>query len=108
MSQLPPDPVGHSVPHGYAYPFQPVKTDGVSIAALVVGLIGMCVPLLNIVAIILGAIGMSRTNKPGIGGKGFAIAGLVLGIVGFLSSVMMISIMLPALNRVRETANRAK
>ena len=105
MSQLPPNP-GQHIP--YAHPIGNQKTDVVSIIALVAGILGVFLPLVNIAAIILGAIGMSRTSKQGVGGKGLAISGLVLGIVGFLFSCVMLSIMLPALNRVRETANRAK
>ena len=52
-------------------------TSGFSIAALVLGLLGIW-PL----AIIFGGIGLSQT-KPGrnVSGRGMAIAGLVLGIV---------------------------
>jgi uncharacterized membrane protein YvbJ len=52
-------------------------TSGLSIAALVLGLLGIW-PL----AIIFGGIGISHT-KPGrnVSGRGMAIAGLVLGIV---------------------------
>ena len=52
-------------------------TSGLSIAALVLGLVGIW-PL----AIIFGGIGISQT-KPGrnVSGRGMAIAGLVLGIV---------------------------
>jgi uncharacterized membrane protein YvbJ len=52
-------------------------TSGLSIAALVLGLLGVW-PL----AIIFGGIGISQT-KPGrnVSGRGMAIAGLVLGIV---------------------------
>jgi uncharacterized membrane protein YvbJ len=56
-------------------------TSGLSIAALVLGLLGIW-PL----AIIFGGIGISQT-KPGrnVSGRGMAIAGLVLGIlVGLL------------------------
>ena len=55
----------------------PPHTSGLSIAALVLGLLGIW-PL----AIIFGGIGISQT-KPGrnVSGRGMAIAGLVLGIV---------------------------
>jgi uncharacterized membrane protein YvbJ len=59
----------------------PPHTSGLSIAALVLGLLGIW-PL----AIIFGGIGISQT-KPGrnVSGRGMAIAGLVLGIlVGLL------------------------
>jgi dolichyl-phosphate-mannose--protein O-mannosyl transferase len=52
-------------------------TSGLSIAALVLGLLGIW-PL----AIIFGGIGISQTKQGrNVSGRGMAIAGLVLGIV---------------------------
>lgn len=58
------------------------RTSGLSVAALVLGIIGIFINFLGILAIIFGAIGVSQTGKdPTLGGRGMAIAGLVLGIV---------------------------
>lgn len=102
MSQYPPPHVPYAAP-GIAR-----RTSGLAIAALVLGILGMCVPLLGIIGIILGAIAISQTSRPEVGGRGLAIAGLVLGIVGTLFVVLQLAILLPSLNRARETANRVK
>ncbi|MEV7971690.1 DUF4190 domain-containing protein [Cellulomonas sp. NPDC089187] len=60
-------------------PFQPPAkrpTDGMSIAALVVGLIGG-----SLIAIVLGILGLRRTKNGERGGRGMAIAGIILGAV---------------------------
>ena len=57
---------------------------GLGVASIFFAWIGI-VPLL---AMILGAVGISRTKKEGTG-RGFAVAGLVLGIVFFISSMYL-------------------
>jgi len=63
-----------------AAPFQSApatKTNGFSIAALVLGILGIW-----LLAIIFGAVGISQTKKDShYTGRGLAIAGLVLGII---------------------------
>ena len=103
-------------PLSYATPaYGPQKASGLTITALVFGIlactIGLVIPIiLALPAIILGAIGLSRTRDPNVGGRGFAIAGLTMGIVGMLLSTCAFLpwILLPSLNRARETANRVK
>lgn len=70
-------PVGYGVaPTG--------RTSGMAIASLVCGLL-LCIPVLSqLLAIILGFLGIKDANKPGVGGKGLAITGLILGVVGLL------------------------
>jgi hypothetical protein len=92
---LPPPPAAPSPPRLDAEHRPPVvftqgpsahSSNGQATAALVLGIVGMLVPLLGVLAIIFGAIGMSRANQ-GAPGKGLAIAGLVLGILGSLVMV---------------------
>ncbi|KAA1418680.1 DUF4190 domain-containing protein [Nocardioides humilatus] len=59
--------------------FEQPKTDGVSIAALVTSLI-CCAP----VGVILGFVGISRTKNGQRKGRGLAITGLVVGLIGTL------------------------
>jgi hypothetical protein len=61
-----------------------------AVAALVLGILatGLCwlwyvSSPLGIAAVVFGAIGLSRTGKPA-GGRGLAIAGLVLGLVALV------------------------
>jgi len=72
------------------------RTSGLAIAALVCGLVQFFLGLfalnfvLAIPAIICGALGMRRTRERGEGGRGLAIAGLVLGILGIVWNVLYV------------------
>jgi hypothetical protein len=85
MSQYPPAvPPGQYPPMpGNApqyYPGQPAKTSAAAVTSLVTGAL-LCLPLF-LVAIITGIIGLATTGKPGVRGRGMAIGGLLLGILG--------------------------
>ncbi len=59
-----------------------VRTSGLAVASLVLGIIGLLINLLGVLAIIFGAISLGQINRePELKGKGMAIAGLVLGII---------------------------
>jgi predicted Zn finger-like uncharacterized protein/prepilin-type processing-associated H-X9-DG protein len=93
----------------YGVPGMQPKTSGMAIASLVCGIL-FCVPFCSLLAIIFGIIGITQT-KPGMAkGRGLAIAGTVLGSLYILLVIplLLISILLPSLNKARETANRAK
>lgn len=83
--QQPPNPYGGGGGGGSSFNapgaggFEQPKTDGVSIAALVTGLL-CCAP----VSLILGIVGIKRTKGGQRKGRGLAITGLVLGLVGLL------------------------
>jgi uncharacterized protein DUF4190 len=63
-----------------------------AVAALVLGIIGFLIPILcSILAIVFGGIGISNANTKGSPGKGMAIAGLVLGIVGLPVGIAVLS-----------------
>lgn len=73
------------MPAGYGggYPPQPGRTNGMSIASLVLGLVGLplCFLLVpSLLAVIFGFVGLSQIkNDPSQRGRGMAIAGVVLG-----------------------------
>jgi hypothetical protein len=74
------------------------RTDGLSIAAMVCGILCFASPyigiILAILAIIFGGIGIRRTNSnPELKGRGMAIAGLVLGIVGLLFVLLVVALL---------------
>ena len=50
-------------------------------ASLVLGLV-LCCPLTSIAAIILGAVGINATSARSVSGRGLAVAGLSLGVLG--------------------------
>jgi hypothetical protein len=79
-------------------PDEKPRTDGMSIAAMVCGIVGVLIPgsgiILSILAIIFGGIGMGRTSRnTELKGKGMAITGLVLGIVGVLLTVLVLVVL---------------
>ncbi len=95
---------------GYPASGQAQKTSGMAIASLICGIF-FCIPLTSILALIFGIIGINQTKGGRAKGHGIAIAGTVLGGVGLVLipfMALMISILLPSLNKARETANRAK
>lgn len=75
------------------------RTSGLSVAALVVGIAGLCLLLLlgplvvpvGIVAVILGVMGMRECDqKPDVTGRGMAIAGLVTGIIATVAGLVIV------------------
>ena len=61
------------------------RTSGAAIASLICGLL-FCVPFLtSLLAFIFGLVGISSTKNPNVRGRGMAIAGLILGILGLLT-----------------------
>lgn len=92
---VPPPPGGGYQAGAYAgYAAQ--RTDGLAIAALIVGIVSIfcdlfCLGiLLGPTAAIMGFISRQRIQTSGgaLGGGGLAIAGLVLGVVGFVLGVV--------------------
>ncbi len=83
-----------------------VKTSGLAIAALVLGILSIfTLGLTTIPAIILGIISLVRIEKSGgkLTGRGFAIGGIVVPV---LVSFVIFLLLMPALARVREIASR--
>jgi hypothetical protein len=77
---------------GYAQ----ARTDGLAIASLIIGIVGVvcffiCLGVvLGPTAAIMGFVSRQRITSSGgmLGGGGLALAGLILGVVGFLASVI--------------------
>ena len=68
-------------------PVQPQKTNGMDLAGFVLSLL-CCTSLLGI---IFSAVGLNQINKdPSQGGKGLALAGLILGILGFIAGIIYV------------------
>lgn len=67
-------------PGGYGYPPpQPVGTSGLAIASLVCSLFGWLCIIGGILGIILGVLALGQIRQSGQGGRGLAIAGIVIG-----------------------------
>jgi hypothetical protein len=90
----PPQPRQQPPPYGYA---NPSPANGIGIAAMVVGIVGLAlfwIPIvglvLSVVAIPLAVVGLRRTMgmAPTATNKGMAITGLVTGIIGLALSAL--------------------
>ncbi|RJE88513.1 DUF4190 domain-containing protein [Paenibacillus sp. 1011MAR3C5] len=85
-------------PHFHPY-YQPPKTNGKSIATLVLGICSIIIPyvgfLPGIVGIILGAMSLKEIKLSGDQGRGLAIGGLVCSIIGtILWGILLLIILL--------------
>jgi len=77
--QTQPAPYGPH-PYGYGYGGTGIrKTNGMAVAALVVGVVGLLVGVTGPVALVLGIVALAQIRRSGDDGKGMAVAGLVLG-----------------------------
>ncbi|MFC4620000.1 DUF4190 domain-containing protein [Camelliibacillus cellulosilyticus] len=62
------------------------QTNGNTVAALVLGILGIVIPyigvIIGIIAIVIGKKAMNLVKQTGEGGYGMALAGFICGIVG--------------------------
>ena len=69
---------------------QEKKSNGVSIASFVCGLVSLCccnpMYLVSLAAVILGIVGITQKNNPN---KGMAIAGIIIAAVGVVLSIVI-------------------
>ena len=83
-----------------------VKTSGMAIASLVLGILGLC-GVTALVGLVLGVISLVKINRSGgrLSGQGLAIAGVcVSGVMLFLCLPFLTALTLPALARAKERA----
>lgn len=95
----PPAPAyGYAPPPGFppppAYAAKP-KANGLALTSMILGILGITVglcllffPVLPILAVVFGHIGLTQTRKTGAPGRGYAIAGLVTGYVGIALAIL--------------------
>ena len=107
-------------PYGQGYGYQQQygqptgqRTNGLAVAAFVVGLLSILVAWIpvvglagiigGIVAVVLGVMAMNKANKGQAGGKGLGIAGLVLGVLSVLLGLVVSVILGAALTAFQES-----
>jgi hypothetical protein len=76
-------------PYGYPPYVPPRPTNGMAIAAMVCGIVGVCSPL-GILALIFGNVAKRQIRETGEQGDGFATAGIVLGWIGVGATIVLI------------------
>ena len=86
-SYPPPPPGGYGSPppppggYGYQPPPQAVGTNGMAIASLVCSLFGWVCIIGGVLGIIFGFMALGQIRQRGQGGRGMAIAGIVIGVI---------------------------
>ncbi|MEY4169142.1 MAG: hypothetical protein RLZ94_215, partial [Actinomycetota bacterium] len=98
----PPAPAyAYSPPPGFpppppAYPVKP-KANGMALASMILGIfgitVGLCLlffPVMPVLAVVFGYIGLSQTRSTGAPGRGYAITGLVTGYIGIALAIVWI------------------
>lgn len=85
----------------------PERKSGMAIASMVLGLVGCF--LASPVGLILGIVSLKRANRSPFeyGGKGFAIAGIVLNSIGLFTLPIIAAIAIPNLLAARRAANES-
>ncbi len=82
----------------YGYPPAQPQTDFVSVLSFVLALLGF-----NFVAVILGFVGLSRTKDGQMSGRGFAIAGIIIGSLSFIAIILLLIFGFAAMSNMNST-----
>jgi prepilin-type processing-associated H-X9-DG protein len=90
-------------------PSEAVKTSGLAIASLILGILGFCTfGLAGIAGFILGIVGLIVISKSAgqIKGGGLAIAGIIVSAVSLITLfiLLLMAILMPALTQARDQA----
>lgn len=75
------------------------KTSGLAVAALVLVILGIFIPGLGLIGIILAIVALVQLKKSNEGGKGLAIAALVIAVVEIVLGIIILSAVLFAFNK---------
>lgn len=119
MSQMPPSMPQAGEPmdsgSGSAYGVR-AKVSGMAVTSMILGILAIplgCVLVgivLGLVALILGIVSLWAINREPqrLGGKGYAITGIVTGALGMvvIGPALAIAILLPSLGKAKEMTNR--
>ena len=79
-----------------SYPTQQMGTDSMCVGSAIAGVIALLFPLLGItggIAIACGAAGRKKAQETGMGGKGLATLGIVLGILSLLRVLLAFALL---------------
>jgi len=82
MSQYPAVPV--PPPFNPAYAVGPRPSNGPAVTSLVCGIAGIIPFVPSLLALIFGMVGLNRAKQLGGTGRGMAVSGLILGVLGLI------------------------
>ncbi|MFW0108649.1 DUF4190 domain-containing protein [Rothia sp. P7181] len=108
---------GYQMPQPNAYapmPGQKVPGEGMSLAALILGILGFLSGwlviggLLGLIALILGIMALRKLKPYPMAGRGKAIAGIILGVLSILAAIVMAFFWSVAINIGFEAAEHCK
>lgn len=93
-------------------PSEAIKTSGLAIASLILGILGFCTfGLAGIAGLILGIVGLIAINKSAgqLKGGGLAVAGIIISAVSLftLFIALLMAIFMPALTQARDQGRTA-
>ena len=103
----PPPPQYGAYPSGYPPPAATSPQNGLGVASLVVAIVALFSVVggivLGVVAIILGFLGRGRVKRGEADNGGIATAGIVLGLLSIIESIVVIAIAVWGFNEVGGT-----
>lgn len=77
-----------------AYPVKP-KANGFALTSMILGILGLTIglcllffPVMPILAVVFGYVGLGQMRKTGAPGRGYAITGLVTGYIGIALALL--------------------
>ena len=82
-------PSGPGYPAAAAFPGPPARTNSLSVVSLVTAVLWLC-GLGSLIAVVTGHVGLSQIRRSGgsEGGRGLAVAGLIVGYLGLAATVL--------------------
>src|SRR5438093_10641663 len=81
-----------------ARPDPPATTNGMSVAALVLGIVGLpmfwALAVPSVLAVVFGSVGLAQINEPRRhqSGRGLAVSGIAMGAVGIVGFLVFIGL----------------
>jgi len=89
----PQQPGGYGYPPpGSGYPQQTPGTNGLAIASLVCSLLGWLCGIGPILGLVFGFIALNQIKQTGQGGRGMALAGIIIGAVAIVAGIVLLSL----------------
>ncbi|NDO90956.1 DUF4190 domain-containing protein [Cellulosimicrobium composti] len=89
----PPQPAYGAYPPAYGAPYTPPpRSNGLALASMIVSIASLvlCAGFPAIVGLVLGIVALNQVMRDGTRGRGFAVAGIVVGAVGTAFAMLVV------------------